>query len=211
MKSHPMIFQSDSVRAILAGKKTQTRRIINRLKGFGYISDFQASDTKGYDWKFRCRRGLMHDIKQSELEKCLPYSVGDRLWGKETTICAEEHGYQEPIYVASELGDAVLTSGLRPDADDHADVEPHDIKLRSSMFMPRKFCRIELEIIGIRVERVQDISEADAIAEGVEQGYGLRHVGFYQDIWEKINGKKHPWASNPPVLTFEFKRVECPL
>ena len=72
MKSHPMIFQAVSVRGIFAGRKTQTRRIINRLKGFGYISEFQASDTKGYDWKFRCRRGLMHDIKQSELEKCLP-------------------------------------------------------------------------------------------------------------------------------------------
>ena len=223
MKSRPMIFSSAMVRAILAGQKTQTRRVVKGLEADEVVVKVEA---EGFFKGFDLDHGVLPRVRHllfPQLIKC-PYGVvGDRLWVKETTIRAEEHGYQEPIYAASELGDAVLASGLRPDPDDHADVEPHDIKLRPSMFMPRKFCRTELEITGIRVERVQNISEADARSEGITDG-GCLSCGnpepcgccnpkpdardSYIWLWHKINGKKHPWSSNPWVWVVEFKRVE---
>lgn len=189
------------VRAILAGQKTQTRRFIK-------LSDVLDFCENGLE--LRQIEGFLAAVAADGAYIKCPYGVvGDRLWVKETTIRAEEYGYQEPIYVASELGDAVLASGLRPDADDHADVEPHEIKLRSSMFMPRKFCRIELEITGIRVERLQDINQADAVAEGCGNGVSTPRQTFCE-LWSSIHSYKS-WNSNPWVWVIEFKRVECPL
>lgn len=167
MKSRPIMFGVEMVRAILAGKKTQTRRVVNP--------------------KLFSGEGV-------HVNKC-PYGViGDRLWVRESYFPHNNRmGEPEFSYKADDLPefDKCTISGWK-----------------SPLFMPRAASRIELEITNIRVERVQDISGADAIAEGVEQGYGLRHVGFYQDIWDSINGKKHPWSSNPWVWVVEFKCVE---
>lgn len=210
MKSHPMIFQADSVRGILAGRKTQTRRIISRLKGFGHISEFQASDTKGYDWKFRCRRGLMHDIKQSELEKCLPYAIGDRIWGKEAFckgIGSRPFWYKADFIKRYGAWEQDVQEGVFGALRNENGWE-------SPLFMPRVVSRLDLLITGLLVEPLLDIDDADALAEGVEfssVGGGNCPRENYCGVWEKLNGKKHPWASNPPVLTFEFLRVECQL
>jgi hypothetical protein len=202
MKSRPMIFSTPMVQALLAGRKTQTRRIFkdaNEVKTV-YPPDFEIDSWFIYD----------ANGKRIKTVGC-PYGVvGDRLWVRETTIHAEEYGYKEPIYVASELGDAVLESGLRPNPDDHADVEPHDIKLRRSMFMPRKFCRIYLEITDIWVERVQDICDADVSAEGIEFsgiGGGMNLHQNYCGLWSKINGNQS-WIENPWVWVIEFKVVK---
>jgi hypothetical protein len=89
--------------------------------------------------------------------------------------------------------------------------------------MPKWAARLWLEITGVRVERLQEISEEDAQAEGClndvvfEYGYmtgpidyrGLYAVERFEDLWNSINGKKHPWESNPWVWVIEFKRKEC--
>ena len=204
MKQRPILFSTQMVRAILAGKKTQTRRVIK-------LTDFGQSDTRGYDWHYRDKCGVWNDLRHTQMLGKCPYGVvGDQLWVRETTIIAEEHGYQEPIYVASELGACVLDSGLRPAPDDMCDVEPHDIKLRPSIFMPRKFCRIILEITDVRIERVQDISDQDAIAEGIEfSGIigGMNAHQNYCSLWSRINGNQS-WIENPWVWVVEFRVME---
>jgi len=72
---------------------------------------------------------------------------------------------------------------------------------KSSMFMPKSLARIWLEITGIRAEWLQDISESDAVAEGVKD------VAEYKVEWDTINGKKHPWSSNPWVWVIEFRKL----
>ena len=80
--------------------------------------------------------------------------------------------------------------------------------------MPRKLSRITLEISDVRVQRLQDISEEDALAEGIgdwEMMGGVNAetpISAYRNLWESINGKKYPWASNPGVWTLTFKRID---
>lgn len=196
MKSRPMIFQSDSVLGILADQKTMTRRVVKGLtpehQYNGFLHILNDKKMSGEAWfSLKPHKAL----NTSSLYIKCPYGVvGDRIWVRETwafdDVDQKVSSENSTIFKADFLGDS------------------KNQRWRSAMFMPRAASRIELEITGIRVERLQDISETDAIAEGVEQGYGLRHVGFYQDIWDSINGKKYPWSSNPWVWVVEFKRVE---
>lgn len=149
MKERGILFSADMVRALLDGRKTQTRRIVNvsRIKPSRWTSEtigriavdgagFRAKTTTYNIW--------------SNLFVC-PYGVaGDRLWVRETFAL---HDRSEPPIVYYR-------------ADDTAKYES-DGRWKPSIFMPRKFSRITLEIIGVRVERVQDISEGDAVAEGM--------------------------------------------
>ncbi len=99
-----------------------------------------------------------------------------------------------------------------------------------SIFMPKEAARIFLKVTNVRVERLQDISENDAIDEGIDffnHGYGGSPVGIwyrnykygtnncspkysFQTLWDSINAKKHPWESNPWVWVYEFERIEKP-
>ena len=74
------------------------------------------------------------------------------------------------------------------------------VKWKSSMYMPRYASRLTVKVINVRRERLQDISEEDAIAEGVAT------IDDYKTLWDKINGKKYPWESNPLVWVIEFER-----
>lgn len=105
------------------------------------------------------------------------------------------------------------------------DGDPLDEKWKPSLFMPKEACRIWLEVTNVRLERLQDISEEDAIAEGVisekidaihkwkdysRQGYlPIAKFSFFS-LWEKINGKESV-SENPWVWVYEFKKVEMPI
>jgi hypothetical protein len=136
----------------------------------------------------------------------------DRLWVRETWTTYERLSTQEYSYLYK--------------ADFN---HPTEDKWKPSIHMPRKACRILLEITDIRIERLQDISEEDAIAEGVESRIGFAQMTWYKDyltkvlngdflgfdsaiksfqsLWDSINGKTYPWESNPWVWVIEFKRV----
>jgi len=121
------------------------------------------------------------------------YQVGDILYVRETWR-KHEFGFDY----------RVLENGqLFPSFDD----DP--IKWKPSIHMPREAARLFLEVREVRVERLQDITEADAMAEGVLpfNNQVLRAKGYFEDLWNSINGKG-AWESNPWVWVYEFMRVE---
>ena len=192
-KERPILFSGPMVRAILKGRKTQTRRVLNRMTGFK-VSQFDKSSTPGYDWHFRCQRGMWQDMENSEVLSRCPYGcVGELLWLRETFHeCVDEETREH------------IRWGYRADKDwDGAMWSP-------SIHMPRLASRITLEITDVRVERLQDVSPEDAIAEGITLGDCKRNncgsVSCYRMLWESINGAGS-WAANPWVWVVEFKRV----
>lgn len=191
MKERPIIFTGESVRAILAGRKTQTRRIVK--------SQFDGESEK--DWLlanggFEKSTILRLDQWGNEIGSLAvcPYGkLGDRLWVRET-------------WRHWQVGNPESKVVYRADFDK----DPGFWK--SSIHMPRWASRIVLKITGVRVERLQEISEADAQAEGVEPVYfphdgSTLHPHFhgFKNLWDKINGKRASWESNPLVWVIEFR------
>lgn len=227
MRERPILFSGPMVRAILEGRKTQTRRVVKPELAAHFDPPRGEDDVKaGYPWI--C--GYWEE-DVSAVTVCPYGQPGDSLWVKETTVKVEDHGYTGPVYVESDEGHTVMDWGLSPGEDDVTEVEPHQIKLRPSIYMTRKMSRITLEVVSVRVEQLQDISEADAAAEGVEVnkfdswpvegaqtwrdytrpegewGYGCGHArGSYSTLWESINGPGS-WDANPWVWVVGFKRI----
>ncbi|KIA78994.1 hypothetical protein QR66_18395 [Chromobacterium piscinae] len=188
MKERPILFAGEMVRAALAGTKTQTRRIVKGEPDFIRWNPIAINGVAG--WENEHGRPL----------RCPHGRPGDRLWVREAfQIVRRGDDWDIPIYRADDIA-GHINSGWKP-----------------SIHMPRWASRILLEITDVRVERLQDISEADAVAEGVtpaavqsfsDTGLVTRPAGFaYRDLWEQINGAGS-WDANPWVWVVEFKRVE---
>ncbi|MDP3650537.1 MAG: hypothetical protein Q8R67_02530 [Rhodoferax sp.] len=195
MKERPILFSGPMVRALLGGSKTQTRRVF-KYKNGGVQP--RTNDLPGM-------RQIMHNC---------PYGQpGNRLWVRETWgyFGGDEYIYQKDIG----------SVGYRASQIDGLDHIPGG-RWRPSIHMPRWASRLTLEITGVRVERLNDISRADAEAEGCTKnhnGYywggphetsGLKQLasakGAYRDLWESLNGTDS-WAANPCVWVIEFKRI----
>lgn len=201
-KFHPILFSSPMVQAILEGRKTMTRRIIKSRHESGLFQierklTGEITGITSLDWDERSGN-VTNDIH-------CPYGkIGDVLWVRET-------------YHVNDV------SGEFPDIEkkwynykaDHLDRDPGPMwppfdKWKPSIFMPKAACRIFLEITNIKVERLKDISEADAKAEGVsvaECCHAYYH-GF-SILWQKINGKES-WEANPFVWVVGFKQIKKP-
>jgi hypothetical protein len=209
MREFPIIFTTSMVQAIQEGRKTQTRRVINRLRGFGYITEFGPSETKGYDWHFRDKRMRWNDITQERLIASLPYQPGDLLWVRETWANISKPGYPpEIIYKADD-------DHHDPANDAPGEYEFDGGKWRSPYHLFKKDARLWLEVVSVRVERVQDISEWDARAEGwpaerelfpaINTMYKVQR--WYRGLWDSLNAKRgYGWEQNPWVWVIEFKR-----
>lgn len=191
-KEHPILFSTPMVQAILAGRKTQTRRVIK------FPSDFKAGGAIFPNGSF----GIKYE--STDFDGCIKrhsakYLPGDKLWVRETFGIT---GKTTPPYVY------------------RADDQDLKIEWKPSIFMPRNANRITLEVIKVSAEPLNDITEADAKAEGVETNADgtwhdyLQPKRLYQDdakasfisLWMKINGTPS-WNSNPLVWVIEFKRV----
>lgn len=214
MKERPILFSAPMVRAILAGTKTQTRRVVKP-------QPFRDPSTHGYQWHggaalLRAEYGdrYVHtDLEpmRRAAERCCPYGQpGDRLWIRETFGVQADCtiGYQK--FTSLKLTPSAKERPkihYRSDNNERAWVE----KWRPSIHMHRWASRITLEVTDVRVERLQDISEADAVAEGVKNSLHLPGGRFasenYCHLWDTINGEGS-WDTNPWVWVVSFKRIE---
>ena len=209
MKERPILFSGAMVRALLAGEKTQTRRVVKPQPPAATVSvqTYHHPDPRAHFWA---------SGRASLLDWAIPCPYGepgDRLYVRETfvKIIGQSGGWIETDYQATyrhgdRLGD---TLGIRK-------------KWTPSIHMPREASRILLEITGVRVERLNSISEADARAEGITDG-GCTEGGnpetcgcttpipdardAFIRLWTSINGTDS-WAANPWVWVVEFKRAE---
>ncbi|MGU3417692.1 hypothetical protein [Methylobacterium sp. D54C] len=213
MMDRPILFSSPMVRALLAGRKTQTRRILTRLSKVGAVTEFGPSDTAGYDWHFRDKAMRWHDLRDAELKARLPWQIGDRLWAKETWS-------YWPVEKPTCERDNVIYRAT----DD--DWECRMFDWRPSIFMPRWASRLTLLVTDVRVERLQDISGSDAEAEGIytrgavgddphadvwtwqQDGWHYPHPwDAFKALWTSINGSES-WAASPWVVAVSFAVVE---
>lgn len=208
MKERPILFSGPMVRAILEGRKTQTRRVLNPQPKYVY----GHWRLEGYEGRGDNRHSVLscpfYPVEYAQPEargwfagSGCPYGqVGDRLWVGESWH--------------------INTTGqvcYRADGDHTA------VRCKPSIFMPRNLSRITLEITDIRVQRLQEISEEDARAEGVGDPYDYQLPEYYEKkrlydigisvcafagLWDSINRKKYPWESNPWIWALTFKRLE---
>lgn len=208
MKERPILFSTPMVRAILDGRKTQTRRVapIKKL-------DFRQKDDiltwfisfeKAVKRVFCSASGGCFTEEQARAiiaSQFCPYGQkGDRLWVRETFGTRGK----EVFYRA--------TPPLNADGEPYAGIAGLDgNRWKSSIHMPRAASRITLEVTGVRVERLHGISEADAQAEGVffapDHDYKNSFKQGFKNIWQSINGPES-WDTNPWVWVVEFKRVQ---
>ena len=212
MKERPIIFNGEMVRAILAGRKTQTRRVINGAEpGFVFKAFNRVRAYFDYDSGY--------GSKMWHFDKKCPYGQpGDRLWVREAAQYkrygglweAFDHAEAQVTYVADKISEFYMLV-----KDDKINFQSAK---RPSIHMPRWASRISLDVTSVRVERVQDISEGDAQAEGVSKDCPIGHIPTYEaapytyafsQLWESINAKRgFGWDVNPWVWVVEFKIAE---
>jgi hypothetical protein len=213
VKERPILFSGQMVRAILDGRKTQTRRVVRPQPDF-------ISPADGLPYPY-VEHQFIRDNKIVTLQgpEGMPNSrfvgkpirspygtVGDRLWVRETwrVFGGREYEYQQS------------KAAVQYRADE-TEFEQKD--WRPSIFMFRWASRITLEITNIRVERLHQMTQADIHAEGgpdhsmqaanigTKDAEYLLDYSWFSHLWNKINGKKHPWESNPRVWVIEFLKA----
>ena len=217
MRELPILMSGPLVRATLAGQKTQTRRPIKR----------ENKPDRGFAWrKCLCRKIDPNDTPCATCASRFPglAAAGDRLWVRETFAivhpCRDmETGYiddiRQPTGIPKDNGGGYWVPWYRADwnGDDDAD---RGFKWVPSIHMSRWASRITLPLASVRVERVQDISEADAIAEGLRRtdfGWTDGTTGYdtvsareaFRELWDSIYGT---WGQNPWVAVYEWGTIE---
>lgn len=208
----PILFKPEMVKAILEGRKTQTRRIVK-------LQDLRRNPDndpwyKQYIWSWRVDSGLWTDhTHESLIAKCPHGKAGDTLWVRETwgVGCRPHqiHGWVDGIEYFADLGEYDQLP-LRVVNQDLSKWEGKG--WRPSIHMFRWMSRIDLEITNVRVERVQDVTEEDATAEGC-QPFSLGEGDIpttakwsFEILWNKINEPRgFGWDVNPWVWVIEFK------
>lgn len=212
MRARPILFNGPMVRALLDGSKTQTRRVVKSK----FEIDYLPLDLDGPIWP---HHSTYSDAFEDQPMLCPYGQPGDRLWVREAHYLTDDGHSEFAVYAADD--DATQKHLQRLDglnADFPADVKAAHKRLRPSIHMPRWASRITLEIVKVRVERLQDISDLDAKAEGSPdyqegidepapgEGYEWSFRKSYRRLWETINGAG-TWEANPWVWVIEFKKA----
>lgn len=215
MRERPILFSAPMVRALLDGTKTQTRRVCKPAEAAGLSFVVEVPDPLE---RGQVYNGSHFGDEEGGVQFASPYGgVGDRLWVREAIRLVPD---QEP-----DDGTGRVLSAYGADGSlTVADAWPWKRSYLPPMHCPRGLSRIDLEITGVRVERLQDISEADAQAEGTPcyvcgrsmDGLGeddchcfhaKAKASDYRNLWEAINGPGS-WDANPWVWVVEFRRIK---
>ncbi len=215
IKERPMLFSSEMVKAIIQNRKSQTRRVLRP-------QPFQAS-TGSWFWSSGDNHHVWSDHPFPHIHLDCPYgSPGDRLWVRET-FCIDHFEYlgklkglpppgRSHIYYAAD-GEDLCSQIPECDCSDGC------IPWRPSIHMPRWASRLDLEIKSIRVERLQDITEAEIAAEGffkqdnlwcVTENFPASNNPLYawELYWNLLNSERgYPWAANPWGWVIEFRKL----
>lgn len=244
MADRPILFSAPMIRALLDGRKTQTRRLIT-FAGIGNVLNFVkvATDPQGrpvYEMKDGAGNAYARPSAPGliDYQYSTPIGTGDRLWVREAWRTQEAFDAASPSAICHEFeeewGAPSIPTFYVADGkcDDHSVEQWQESalgRLRASMHMPRCASRLTLIVTDVRVERLQDISEADAIAEGILRGDPLPEVpeskgiiwsggagdisdpfswtrspvSAYRDLWNHINGPG-AWGANPWVAAYTF-------
>ena len=219
MKQSPILFSTDMVKAILEGRKTQTRRVV---KPQPYFESYYLMEL--------CGESLTIDYNQGDnnpVVKCPYGQTGDVLWVRETWRLTQPYGPEEYYFGYK------VDCGIKIQASEKYDFHSPDV-WKPSIHMPKEACRIFLRITNVRVERLQDITREDCIKEGIgyletdgEKFYQLGGSWYdyerktfnplssgkispsmsFKSLWRSINGEQS-WNDNPWVWVIEFERVE---
>ena len=241
MADRPIIMDGESVRAILDGRKTQTRRIYKPRAPAPYEIIDELDD--GRPWPF-----VMDDGGQYHARVCLYGKPGDRLWVKESfqilhVSIDPETGYGDDVWPAERItkddaGGYWSVDFRATSSEAEYTTEDRGFAWRSPLYMPRWASRVTLEVTDVRFQRLHDISEDDAQAEGVEmigdvgcpcegedddpgphiKGCSWSHIDVDPDNdpyraafavrWDAINGKRAPWSNNDWVWAVSFRRTD---
>lgn len=198
MKQTGLMFKGDLVRAILEGRKTQTRRVV---KADWIQSERAPLQTNPGRFHFWCSGE--HD--------CPFGKPGDLIYVRETWMDLQGTGVE---YISDgKLQRYAYAADTPPGSYGDECRKEYGLKWRPSIHMPKSAARIWLEITGVRVERLQEISEADAIAEGVPNSLHLPGGRFarenFEHLWRVINGDGS-WEANPWVWVIDFKHTDKP-
>jgi len=223
MKERPILFSGPMVKALLAGTKTQTRRIVRLPNGVDY-DGYSGSVVRG---------SLPFESTGTRSYTC-PYGApGDRLWVRESAwiwcdrvaVGRTKTGRIKVLYHPINRAGSVVycTDGATKPTHPLDDDLHHMWRFKIGRFMPRWASRIALEVTGVRVERLQAITAEDAKAEGVTvprcsceacshtsaicPADATSYVEGFRDLWCKINGPES-WQSNPWVWVVSFRKVE---
>jgi hypothetical protein len=194
MRERPILFNGAMVRAILAGRKVQTRRV---AKGVMAVHARTGEALAGID-------------SAGPRVSCPFACPGDRLWVRESFTDLRGTGIEHRRSIDGPIQRYAYSADTLPGSPGDYARKDYGIKWRPSIHMPREACRLLLEITAVRVERLQAISAQDCIAEGittrftVDDGNDDLRIQF-RDLWTSTGGD---WGSDPWVWVIEFKRVE---
>ncbi len=201
MTDRPMLFSAPMIHALLADRKIQTRRMLKPQPG-------------ELDRPFMMADGSWH-VADSQGGHMSQLSVrvrtGDRLWVKETHAIV---GSLDPGWVM------YRANGYRAECERHGFDKPfppeNAMKWRPSIFMPRWASRLSLLVTDVRIERLQDISEEDSVAEGCipdSTSLNPNYIGpaksIYAALWDTINARRAPWQTNPWVVAYTFDVIKA--
>jgi len=227
MRELPILFSGAMVRALLNDSKTQTRRVV-KLPHNNRLGQWEPTTVGGPDGGRTAKgetiplQGAIWHTRTGDSLLCPQGQPSDRLWVRES-------GWERPERTPQMIREGADTwAPFYYDADgyvgeDAADLRTWNFKRRPAIHMPRWASRITLEITSVRAERLQDISEDDAIAEGVDGPMCAAAVGRapsratllpvavhgYAHLWESLNGARgYGWDTNPWVWVIEFKRIK---
>lgn len=239
-KWFPLLFSGPMIRALLAGTKTQTRRIVsahNTLLDGGSMPrkvwpELQLErafvdpgpSPAGNAGPYLQVPRYAYEEKDQTVHRVYPiWQRADSIWVKETAALIWPHDSapedeRECVVEYRADGDPRRFPGQWP-SDTASD--PERPRWRPSIFCKRWMSRITLDVISVRVERLQSITEEDARAEGVApyttntlrmvdpEAQGPKWRPAFEDLWDEINGERASWASNPWIWAIEFKRVDA--